>query len=156
MKNCRNYPRRSIVKTGHISQQIAVMADMPMAELWTIWDQHFNCRPPHPNRKHLESRLAFRLQEQAFGGMPLATKNFLTEIGEQFSKIKTSLDQSNTPLPGTTLLREFDGQQHRVQVLGESRFEINGQLFKSLSAIARMITGKRTSGQEFFGLTGEQ
>lgn len=156
MKNRRNHPRRSIAKTEHIAQQIAIMADMPMAELWAIWDRHFSCRPPYPNRRHLESRLAYRLQEQVFGGVLPATKNLLADIGEQFSKIKTSLHQSNTPLPGTTLLREFDGQQYRVQVLGESRFEINGQLFKSLSAIARMITGTSTSGDEFFGLTGEQ
>jgi hypothetical protein len=156
MKNRRNHPRRSIAKTEHIAQQIAVMADMPMAELWAIWDRHFSCRPPYPNRRHLESRLAYRLQEQVFGGVPPATKNLLTEIGEQFSKIQTSPHQSRTPLPGTTLLREFDGQQYRVQVLGKSHFAINGKLFKSLSAIARMITGKSTSGEEFFGLTGEQ
>jgi Protein of unknown function (DUF2924) len=156
MKNRCNHPHRSITQTGQISHQIAIMADMTMAELWAIWDQHFSCRPPHPNRRHLESRLAYRLQEQVFGGVPLATKNLLAEIGEQCSKIKTSHHQSNTPLPGTTLVREFDGQQYRVQVLGESRFEINGQLFKSLSAIARMITGTSASGQEFFGLTGEQ
>jgi hypothetical protein len=156
MKNHRNYPRRSIAQTEHIAQQIAIMADMPMTELWAIWDRHFSCRPPYPNRRHLESRLAYRLQEQVFGGLPPATKKLLGEIGEQFSKIKTSHHQSNTLLPGTTLVREFDGQQYRVQVLGESRFEIHGQLFKSLSAIARMITCTSTSGDEFFGLTGDQ
>jgi hypothetical protein len=156
MKNLSNHPRRSIAKTEHIAQQIAIMADMPMAELWAIWDRHFSGRPLHPNRRHLESRLAYRLQEQVFGGLPPATKKLLAEIGEQFSKIKTSHHQSNTPLPGTTLVREFDGQQYRVQVLGESRFEINGQLFKSLSAVARMITGTSTPGHEFFGLTGGQ
>ena len=156
MKSRHNHPPRSIVKTEHIAQQITVMADMPMAQLWTIWDRHFSCRPPHPNRRHLEPRLAYRLQEQIFGGVPPATKKLLAEIGEQFSKIKTSHHQSNTPLPGTTLVREFDGQQYRVQVLGESRFEINGQLFKSLSAVARMITGTSTPGHEFFGLTGGQ
>lgn len=156
MKNRSNHPHRSIAKTEHIAQQIAVMADMPMAELWAIWDRHFSWRPPYPNRRHLESRLAYRLQEQVFGGVPTATKNLLAEIGEQFSKIKTSPHQSSTPLPGATLLREFDGQQYRVQVLGESRFEIKGQLFKSLSAVARMITGTSTPGHEFFGLTGGQ
>lgn len=44
MKNRRNHPRRSIAKTEHIAQQIAIMADMPMAELWAIWDRHFSGR----------------------------------------------------------------------------------------------------------------
>ena len=88
--------------------------------------------------------------------LPIATKNFLIEIGEQFSKIKTSHHQSNTLLPGTTLIREFDGQQYRVQVIGKNRFEINGQTFKSLSAIAQMISGTSVSGQAWFGLAGEQ
>ena len=156
MKNRHNQPYRSSVKTRHLTQQLVNMPNMPMAELWAIWDRHFTCRPVHPNRRHLESRLAYHLQEQAFGGIPIATKNFLIEIGEQFSKIKTSHHQSNTLLPGTTLIREFDGQQYRVQVIGKNRFEINGQTFKSLSAIAQMISGTSVSGQAWFGLAGEQ
>jgi hypothetical protein len=155
MTSHHSSPDRSTTQTRHIAQQISKMSQMPIVELWAIWDRHFACRPVHPNRRHLESQIAYRLQEQALGGVRISTKNFLIEIGEQFSKIKTSHHQSNTLLPGTTLLREFDGQQYRVQVIGKNRFEINGQIFKSLSAIAQMISGTSVSGQAWFSLAGE-
>ncbi|MFM7011454.1 MAG: DUF2924 domain-containing protein, partial [Betaproteobacteria bacterium] len=97
MRNVLNHPCRSKVKTGHITRQIIALANMPMAELWSLWDKHFANRPSHPNRKHLESRLAYRLQELAFGGVPIATKALLAEFGERLSKIKTS------PRPSTAL-----------------------------------------------------
>jgi hypothetical protein len=156
MKNRHNLQHRCAVKTEHINQKLVNLSKMPMLELWVIWDYHFKCRPAHPNRRHLESRLAYRFQEQAFGGIPIATQNFLIEIGEQFSKIKTSHHQSRTLLPGSTLLREFDGQQYCAQVVGKNQFVMDGQIFKSLSAIAQMISGTNVCGHAWFGLAKEQ
>lgn len=68
MRNSHNHPCRSTIKTSDITLKIAAMAHMQMAELWAFWDSHFASRPIHPNRKHLESRLAYRLQELTFGG----------------------------------------------------------------------------------------
>ena len=53
---------------GTVSAQIAALPALPMAELWALWDQHFPRRPKHINRPFLESRLAYRIQEMAFGG----------------------------------------------------------------------------------------
>lgn len=156
MKNQHNRQPRCTVRTEHLNQKLLNLPNMPMIELWAIWDRHFTHRPTHPNRRHLESRLAYRFQEQAFGGIPNGTKNFLIEIGEQFSKIKTSHHQSRTLLPGSTLLREFDGQQYCVQVVGKNQFAIDGQIFKSLSAIAQMISSTNLSGHAWFGLAEEE
>ena len=55
-------------------------------------------------------------------------------------------------IPGTTLIREWDERQHRVTVTPDGLYELNGQVFKSLSAVARHITGMQWNGPKFFGL----
>jgi hypothetical protein len=55
-------------------------------------------------------------------------------------------------MPGATLVREFDGKEYRVEVLADGRYEYNRQIYGSLSAIARTITGTHWSGPAFFGL----
>ena len=59
-------------------------------------------------------------------------------------------------LPGTTLLREFDGRNYKVTVLPTGGYEFDGQRYKSLSAIAKLITGTQWSGPAFFGLKGKK
>lgn len=147
---------RSTIKIGQITRQIADLSVLKISELWALWDSHFPTRPSHPNRKHLESRIAYRLQEIAFGGIPIATRNLLADCGEQQSKIKTSTKRVTAVLPGSTLLREFDGREYRVTVMPDGRYEFEGQPYKSLSAIAKLITGTQWSGPAFFGLTGKQ
>ena len=127
-----------------------------MPELWKLWDRHFAHRPSHPNRKHLESRLAYKLQEIAFGGLPLATRDMLADYGEQHSNIKTSSRRPNGVLPGTTLLREFDGRQYKVTARSDGRYAFEGEAYNSLSAIAKLITGTQWSGPAFFGLKGKK
>jgi hypothetical protein len=152
MKNPDNHPVRSATKTLQVSQQIAALPELPMAELWKLWDQHFQSRPTHPNRKFLESRLAYRIQEAVFGGLPITTRSLLTEFGERLSKIRSGPRKANALLPGTVLLREYDGQEYRITVLADGRYEIDGRVFKSLSGIARMISGTNWSGASFFHL----
>jgi DUF2924 family protein len=52
-----------------------------MAELWTLWDRYFERRPEYPNRTHVESRIAYKLQEEAFGGLAPETRQRLEAIG---------------------------------------------------------------------------
>ena len=55
--------------TGSVRAQLAALPSLPMAELWALWDQHFPRRPSHRNRHYVESRLAYRIQEQAYGAL---------------------------------------------------------------------------------------
>ena len=55
---------------GTVSAQVAALPALPMAELWALWDQHFPRRPSHRNRHYVESRLAYRIQEKAYGALP--------------------------------------------------------------------------------------
>ena len=138
--------------TNKVGNQLHSLSSLAMPEFWELWDKHFKDRPKHPHRKQLESRLAYRLQEIADGGLSPKTRNLLEDIGERLSKIKTSKRLTTTLLPGTVLIREFDGIDYHVTVAIDGRFEFEGHKYKSLSAIAKQITGTQWSGPLFFGL----
>nr|WP_322939437.1 DUF2924 domain-containing protein [Pseudomonas sp. s4] len=96
---------------GSISAQLAQLAalpPLPMADLWALWDQHFPRRPSHRNRNYVESRLAYRIQELAYGALPTNIRKMLVEAGAKHSKIKSSVGRNAQTLlmPGTTLIRE--------------------------------------------------
>lgn len=90
-----------------------------MPALWKVWDLHFARRPVHPNRKFITSRLAYRLQERAFGSLPQSTRERLADFGQNLSKIKSTAPAKAVAMPGATLVREFDGKEYRVQVLAD-------------------------------------
>lgn len=146
---------------GTVSAQIAALPALPMAELWALWDQYFPRRPKHINRSFLESRLAYRIQEMAYGAVPVGIRRHLVEAGAAHSKIKHRVQASDTSrqqhlMPGTVLIREWDEREHRVVVTPESQCECEGRTFRSLSAVARHITGVQWNGPRFFGLRGEK
>jgi hypothetical protein len=139
-----------------IAAQIVNLGCLPMSELWVMWDRYFPRRPDYPNRTHVESRLAYKLQEEAFGGLAPETRKRLEAIGEKYSKIKLRAKSKGFDFaPGTVLLREWGERDHRVTVNADGRFEYEGNTFKSLTAVARHITGTHWSGPMFFGLTGK-
>ena len=134
--------------TNMVGNQLHSLSTLAMPEFWKLWDKHFKERPRYPHRKQLESRLAYRLQEIAGGGLSPKTRNLLEDIGERLSKIKTSKRLTTTLLPGTVLIREFDGIDYHVTVAMDGRFEFDGYKYKSLSAIAKKSQGP--NGQVLF------
>ena len=136
-----------------IAARIAELSGLPMAELWPLWDRYFTRRPAFPNRTYIESRIAYKLQEEAFGGLATATRQRLEAIGAKHSKIKLRAKPREFNFaPGTVLLREWGEREHKVTVSAAGLFEYEGLSFKSLTAVARHITGTRWSGPLFFGL----
>ena len=75
-------------KQASVAARIAELSHLPMAELWVLWDRYFERRPEFPNRTHVESRIAYKLQEEAFGGLAPETRQRLEAIGAKHSKIK--------------------------------------------------------------------
>ena len=141
-----------LTKQQTVARQIADLSQMSMAELWPLWDRYFPRRPDYPNRTHVEPRIAYKLQEEAFGGLAPETKQRLEAIGAKHSKIKLRANKREFNFaPGTVILREWGDRDHRVTVNAEGRFEYEGLTFKSLTAVARHITGQHWSGPLFFG-----
>ncbi len=136
-----------------VAAQVAALPSLPIKELWMLWDRFFPKRPERPNRDYLESRVAYKLQEQAFGGLSPDTRRRLANIGIRHSKIKERRKSRDIHLaPGTVLVREWRERDHKVIVTAEGTFEYEGRFFKSLSAVARHIAGTPWSGPLFFGL----
>ena len=134
--------------------RLAALADATMAELKDQWSALFGAEPPPYSRKFLESRLAYRIQELAYGGLKPETVKRLEALGEQIDGKNITLRrirQEQRPITGTRLLREWQGVEHVVTVQRDG-FEWQGRPYQSLSAIARAITGTRWNGWTFFGL----
>jgi hypothetical protein len=125
-----------------------------IAALKEQWTALFNTPPPPYNRRFLESRLAYRIQELAYGGLKPETVRRLEQLGEQLDGGNIALRRvrgSDIPIAGTRLIREYQGVEHAVTVMADG-YEWQGRPYKSLSAIARAITGTRWNGLLFFGL----
>ncbi len=144
-------------KQASVAARVAELPELPMVALWAQWDRYFPRRPECPNRSYVESRVAYKLQEEAFGGLAPETRRRLEAIGAKHSKIKLRAQPRTFDFaPGTVLLREWAERDHRVLVTGEGLFDYEGRSFKSLTAVARHITGAHWSGPLFFGLTGKR
>src|SRR6266540_1500452 len=99
-----------------VAAQLAALPQLPIKALWSLWDQHFPRRPQNSNRCYLVSRLAYKLQEIVYGGLPVATRTRLANIGQRYSKIQAQRTPSVYLAPGTVLLREFNCVEYRVTV----------------------------------------
>jgi hypothetical protein len=126
-------------------------------DLKTRWRELFDTEPPPYNRRFLESRLAYRLQELAYGGLSADANRRLKAAAANLPSKGTRANKrtaGDRPISGTRLIREWKGVEHQVTVR-DADFEYQGRPFKSLSAIARTITGTRWNGLVFFGLKAQ-
>jgi hypothetical protein len=137
--------------------QIGALKSMDAQALKARWRELFDAEPPPYNRRFLESRLAYRIQELAYGGLKPATVERLAALAEGVGgkANRRARVAQERPITGTRLLREWHGVEHSVTVRDDG-FEYQGRPFKSLSAIARLITGTRWNGWIFFGLKNQR
>ena len=134
--------------------RLAALQAAPTATLKAQWRKLFGKEPPPWNRAYIQSRLAYRIQELAYGGLKPETVDRLVALGEQLdggNVVLRRIRADSRPLAGTRLIREWQGVQHVVTVRIND-FEFEGRPYQSLSAIARHITGTRWNGWTFFGL----
>ena len=141
-----------------IPARLAALKTMPATKLKEQWRELFGTEPPPYNRPFLESRLAYRIQELAYGGLKPETVRRLEQMGEELDGgdvVKRRARHDRKPIVGTRLVREWQGTEHIVTVLADG-FEWQGRPYRSLSAIARAITGTRWNGPLFFGLANHR
>ena len=134
--------------------RLAALKTAAIPALKQQWRELFGAEPPPYNRRFLESRLGYRIQELAYGGLKPETLARLEVLGQQFDGGKITIRRmrgEDRPIAGTMLIREYQGVEYVVTVT-RTGYEYAGQPYKSLSAIARAITGTRWNGRVFFGL----
>jgi hypothetical protein len=137
-----------------IPARLAALKTTPTPELKSQWRELFETEPPPFNRRYLESRLAYRIQELAYGGLKPETVKRQEMLGEQLDGGNITLRRIRAdlkPIAGTRLVREWQGIEQTVTVLADG-YEWQGRPYRSLSSVARAITGTRWNGWIFFGL----
>ena len=140
-----------MTRSTSVAAQLAALPTMPMKDLWALWDAHFPRRPGTWNRDYVASRVAYKIQEAAHGGVDPDIRRRLVRLGESQSVFGKRRSEVHL-MPGTVLLREYESNEYRVTVTPEGFYDLNGKVFKSLSAVARHITGVNWSGPRFFGV----
>ncbi len=137
-----------------VAEKLTVIPDLPRAELIELWTASYGRPPPKGlSRRLLEYAAAYHVQTQAYGGPSPALQRKLRRLvnhRDKFASTPRTVVSGTLP-PGTRLVREWYGKPYTVEVL-ESGFLCDGQRYRSLSEVARTITGARWSGPRFFGL----
>ena len=149
--NRHDRPRRPDLT--EVERQIAGLASRSTQDLRVAWRQLHRTGPPLGLSRGLMIRaLAHQLQEQSYGGVGRALRRRLQSLAGASEKATTAVDPGLVLKAGATLVRQWRGHTHTVLVHTDG-FEHDGQLYRSLTAIAERITEAHWSGPRFFGLT---
>jgi hypothetical protein len=144
---------KALGSTSQLSDRLAVLPTLCLGDLRLEWRRLFRADPPRLSRDIMMRAIAYRLQEVGHGGPSKATRRRLVSLTAEFEA-----DGRIAPLakpkikPGSRLVREWHGRTHTVSVTDDG-FEFQGKTYRSLTKIARDITGAQWSGPRFFGLT---
>jgi hypothetical protein len=155
----------------NIAREVTLMEGMTVGELRTKYAEVFGeeCRSRH--KQWLIKRIAWRMQANAEGDLSERARKRAMELAndadlrlspprvpkatagveERTKTIPTSVRANTDLLPGTVLRRDYKGQAVRVTVLVDG-FECHGERYKSLTGVAKAVTGKHWNGHHFFGL----
>lgn len=155
-----------------ITRQIEKLNDLTVNQLREKWVEVWNEPCRSRSKDYLRKRIAWRIQALAFGGLSERALRRAEEIADEtllrilpprkalatppgrktVAGKFTPAGESRLPMPGTQLTRDFQGRKIIVKVR-EHGFEYEGQIFKSLSAVAKVATGTHWNGYQFFKLT---
>ena len=148
----------------NIIDQIMVLKDQPLDDLKAKYEEVFSGEKATSNNKVLLWRkIAWRLQEIEYGGLSQDTKSRINELIEDYDPINNKMlrpqpaqtkekpngRDTRLPIPGAIIRKEYKGQVLEVKVL-EKGFEYQGKPYKTLSAVAKAITGDHWNGYLFF------
>jgi hypothetical protein len=133
-----------------LESQLARLASMAIQDLRAEWQRLHRAVPPNISRDLWTRGIAYKIQERASGGSDAALKRRLNKLASELAN-GSGASRVPTLKPGARLVREWRGRVHSVTVT-EVGFEYAGQRYRSLSQIARTITGAHWSGPRFFGL----
>jgi hypothetical protein len=132
----------------------AALSQLTPGAVRALWPQWFDRPPPAKIRREFLIRaLAYRMQERAAGGLTTARRTTLRALAAAVKNHSKGDGLARPRLtPGTHVIREWGNERHQVTVEAVG-FVYRGQRYRSLSEIARRITGTRWSGPLFFGVT---
>jgi hypothetical protein len=158
MPKATDVARHSAGGRDYINAEVAQLRDLGLDALRGRWKLVFRREAPsHLQRHLLFSMLAYRLQAEVLGDLGAEMERYLARLERASSPaaaapLTQAFEQRQRKLaPGTVLTREWNGQHHRVMVRDDG-FAWDGRTYRSLSEIAKTITGTKWNGPRFFGL----
>ena len=139
--------------TRSLTDELAELSQLDRVALKQRWKVLYRTEAPaRIGRALLLQAVAYGLQERFLGGIKPSTRRLLERVAKDNVRRKPATETITTTItPGTVLIREWHGVSHRVTVLKDG-LQLRGTRYRSLSAVARKITGSRWSGPRFFGL----
>ena len=157
----------------NVEEEVAALQEMTTDELRERYAEIFEEEPRSRHKVYLIRKIAWRVQAEAEGDLSERARRRAAELAvdadvrttsprgetvatmpKRTTKTAVQLD-SRLPAPGTAITRKYKGRMLEVRVLKDG-FEYDGQKFKTLSAVAKAITGSHCNGFRFFKLGGEQ
>ena len=149
----------------NVLSRIMVLEKMPVAELVRKYEDLFDGkRPASTNKTYLKRRIAYRIQELEYGGLSQEAQSKITSLVKEYDPInnkamrpkkspveKQILRDRRLPIPGTVITKEYKGKRIEVKVLDKG-FSYQGKIFKTLTTLAKEITGSHWNGFLFFNL----
>lgn len=140
---------------NHLSSELTGLTELDRNALIEKWRTLYGTEPPSGSQnKFLLYAVAYCMQKQALGGLKPATRRFLEKAARENASRQHILPTIGIK-PGTRLLREWHGVTYEVIIM-EDGVQCNGKRYRSLSEVARAITGTRWSGPLFFGLKKQE
>lgn len=135
-------------------RQVDALEGIGVEALRDKFSELFGFQPTILNADWLRRRCAYRLQELQFGGLSPDAEEYLDGLvrDDDLARLHPRTSRRYTATRGARFIREWGGVTHEVTVLGPSLFEYGGEKYKSLTAIAKAITGTHWSGRRFFGV----
>ncbi|HVV93553.1 MAG TPA: DUF2924 domain-containing protein [Hyphomicrobiales bacterium] len=150
-----NRPSDLIVLDDRMEAELAHLQTLDLDGLRARWRSALGrMAPAHLSKPLLLRILSYRLQAECFGDLDPATVRLLDRVAREKGKSQAAsvpLGDRDAVKPGAVLVREWEGQFHRVMALADG-YAWNGSTYQSLSQVARAITGTRWNGPRFFGL----
>ena len=129
-----------------VDVDVARLSELPADALRQLWSRHVRSVPPRVSPGLLALALGHHLQSRRWGGLDAAATRQLVRSAE------TGVPLRPSAVPGTRLVRAWQGKTHVVTIDEQGRILWNDKAWRSLSEVARTITGTRWSGPAFFGL----
>jgi hypothetical protein len=146
---------RLFLDTRRLANELAGLPALDRIALIEKWQTLYGTEPPGRVRNNfLMHAIAHRMQEQILGGLKPVTRRFLEKATEDNAP-RQQMFPVISMKPGTRLLREWHGVTYEVIIM-ENGVQCNGKRYRSLSEVARAITGTRWSGPLFFGLKKQE
>ena len=136
-----------------LRQQVDAINHKNMKDLYSKFQELYGFESGVTSPRCLRKRIIYRLQEIYFGGVEPNDMGILDEIADKdpLANLKV-VGSKRAKVCGTKLFRVWKGKKYEVTVGDHGKYILNGEEFKSLSAVARRITGTKWNGKTFFGV----